>query len=112
MTEKLQAIEMCLNLHGVYEDYPFDDNWTAMRHKENKKTFAFIYRHKGRLQMNVKVVPEIGAVLRQLYDCVEAAYHMNKLHWVTVVLDGSVGDDVIESFVVDSYNLSAPKRRK
>ncbi len=102
---------MCLKMRGVYEDYPFDDNWTAMRHKENKKTFAFIYRHKGRVQMNVKVVPEFGAAFRQQYESVEEAYHMNKLHWVTVVLDGKLPDGVIEGFVRDSYTLTAPKRR-
>lgn len=109
MTEKIQAIEMCLQLNNVYEDYPFDDNWTAMRHKENKKTFAFIYKHNGRLQMNVKVLPEVGAALRQQFQSIEAAYHMNKMHWVTVVLDGKLPDEIIRKIISDSFNLTLPK---
>lgn len=45
MRERKEAIEYCLTLGNAYEDYPFDDaNWTVMRHRENKKTFALIFR--------------------------------------------------------------------
>ncbi len=106
MTERKQAIAACLQFDGVYEDYPFDDNWTAMRHLHNKKSFAFIYRHGNGVQMNIKVLPEVGCYLRQHYAAVVPAYHMNKTHWVTVVLDGSLEDELIVSWLADSYKLT------
>ena len=54
MTTREEAIGLCMELPGVYEDYPFDDgNWTVMRHGSNKKMFAAIYRHQGCMWMNV-----------------------------------------------------------
>lgn len=110
MTERKQAIEQCLLFADVYEDYPFDDNWTAMRHKDNKKTFAFIYRYKNQMRINLKVRLETGFYLRQRYQSVTEAYHMNKLHWVTVVLDDSVPDSEIATWLKDSYELTATKK--
>ena len=44
MRTRQEAIQYCHSFKEIYEDYPFhDDNWCAMRHKENKKTFALIY---------------------------------------------------------------------
>ena len=48
MRERKEAIEYCLTLGNAYEDYPFDDaNWSVMRHRENKKTFALIFERQG-----------------------------------------------------------------
>ena len=45
MTEKREAIEMCLTFAGAYEDYPFDEGiWAAMRHESNRKVFALCLR--------------------------------------------------------------------
>ncbi|CCZ94485.1 putative uncharacterized protein [Corallococcus sp. CAG:1435] len=110
MTEKIQAISMCLTFPDVYEDYPFDLNWTAIRHRSNRKTFAFVYRRNNALFINVKVLPELGAVWRQQYpQSVTQGYHMNKLHWVTVALDGKLPDSVILRLLTDSYNLTKSK---
>ena len=40
--DKRELIEYCLTYADAFEDYPFDENWTAMRHSGNKKSFAFI----------------------------------------------------------------------
>lgn len=106
MTERKQAIEACLKMPLVYEDYPFDDNWTAMRHVHNKKTFAFIFRHNGVIKMNLKVLPEVGCYLRQRFSSVQPAYHMNKLHWISVVLDGSICDEEVILWIEESYRLT------
>ena len=112
MTEKIQAISMCLTFPDVYEDYPFDLNWTAMRHRSNRKTFAFVYRRNNALFINVKVLPELGAVWRQQYpQSVTQGYHMNKLHWVTVALDGKLPDSVILQLHAPAVIPTRPSRQ-
>lgn len=113
MLTRREAIEACLALPDAYEDYPFDDpNWTCMRHGSNKKIFALIFEHEGRIWINVKNSPDWGDFWRREFPSVVPAYHMNKLHWSGIILDGSVQDDVIERMLRDSYDLTAPKRRK
>ena len=56
-----EIIDLCLTFAGAYEDYPFDNvidenACTAIRHKQNKKTFAFIMRHNGELYLNLERV--------------------------------------------------------
>lgn len=110
MKTKNEAIDFCLSLGLCYEDYPFDDNWAAIRHNQNHKTFAFVYQRNGANYVNLKAVPELAAVWRQTYPSVSAAYHMNKLHWITVALDGVMADEDIFALIKDSYELTAPKR--
>lgn len=106
---------MCLQFQNVYEDYPFGDfNWAAFRHTGNGKIYALVYDRGGRTCLNLKAIPELGAVWRQNYPAVTQAYHMNKLHWITVVCDGTLPDNVIYGLINDSYNLTLPacgKRR-
>ena len=111
MTTREEAIGLCMELPGVYEDYPFDDgNWTVMRHGSNKKMFAAIFSHQGGMWMNVKAEPSWGDFWRGTFDAVVPAYHMNKLHWVSIILDGSMSDEEIRRLVHDSYRLTAPKK--
>ena len=112
MTERKQAIDACLTFPNVYEDYPFDDfNWTVMRHKGNKKAFAFIYRHNGQMKINVKAQPFLVEVWQRQYSAVTSGYHMNKRHWVTIVLDDTLPDDVILQLLSDSFELTKPTIR-
>ena len=55
--------------------------------------------------INLKVDPEIGVELRERYPAVQPGYHMNKKHWITVVMDGSVPDKLIRQWVDHSYEL-------
>ena len=57
-----ELIDFCLTFPAAYEDYPFDDitdagAWTVMRHRSNKKSFAFIYERYGKLRINLKCDP-------------------------------------------------------
>lgn len=108
-TSRAAVVEFCKALGAdVYEDYPFDDgNWAVMRHRTNKKGFAFLYEHQRRLQVNVKCAPEWTGFWRGNYESVIPAYHMNKVHWNTVILDGSVPDSDIMTMISESYNLTA-----
>ncbi|OWA37557.1 hypothetical protein B9G55_05765 [Saccharibacillus sp. O16] len=109
---KQRLIEYCLTCVGAYEDYPFDETWTVMRHVGNKKSFAFIYNRDGRDCANLKCDPMRAAMLRDLHEDIKPGYHMNKEHWNTVILDGKLEDEDIFDLVRHSFELTRPKIRK
>ena len=112
-----ELIEYCLTFPDTYEDYPFDDipdsaeAWAVMRHRLNKKSFAFIYE-RGGLCVNLKCKPDRADFFRHIYTGVTPAYHMNKEHWNTVRPDSDVPVDELYSMIEHSYRLTMPKRRK
>lgn len=109
MTTRQQVIDACLALPFTYEDYPFDDaSWTAIRHRGNRKIFALIFDREGNTWVNVKAQPQWGDFWRHTYTAVVSAYHMNKTHWVSVILDGSVPRSIILRLLQDSFVLTAP----
>lgn len=110
--KKEELISLCLQLGGCYIDYPFDDVWAAIRHRESRKTFAFIYEHKGNLCANLKCEPMEGEFLRSVYSGVIPAYHMNKTHWNTVLLDSDVPLQELKEMVNKSYKLTKPTRKR
>jgi predicted DNA-binding protein (MmcQ/YjbR family) len=95
---------MCLSLKGVTEEFPFGEN--TLVHKVMGKMFALtdIENFKS---INLKVNPETGVELRERYPSVLPGYHMNKKHWITVMMDGSVPDRQLRQWILDSYNLVA-----
>ena len=112
MTTREDAIAACM-LDDAYEDYPFDDaNWTVMRHRLGDRCFAMIFEREGHVWMNLNQTPEDCFILRELYTAVLPAYHMNKRHWVSLVLDGSMTDDAILPLIRKSYDLTAKKLRR
>lgn len=110
LTDRKSLLEFAKTLGAdVTEDCPFDDpNWTVLRHWGNKKWFLLLYEYQGRLQANVKCAPEWIAFWRDAYPGVLPGYHMNKSHWNTIVLDGSVPDGDVKTMIADSYRLTAP----
>ena len=108
MKTRREAIEMCLGYADAYEDYPFhDSNWTVMRHKTNRKSFAYIFEHEGCIWINVKCDPMDGDFLKSAYPAIVPAYHMNKRHWISVILDGGLTDDDIGMLIEDSYRQTS-----
>ena len=112
-----EIIDFCLTLPGAVEEYPFDDvidesAWTAMRHRANKKCFAFITVHNGRLIANLKCDPMEADFLRQAFVDVTPGYHMSKVHWNTVTIGGDVPDAELKSMIERSYDLIKPKVRR
>lgn len=113
MITRREAIDACLALPDSYEDYPFDDpNWTVMRRRTNRRMFCAIYEREGRIWLNLKAEPNWGDFWKTVYPAVVPAYHMNKLHWISVILDGSMTTSDICHLIDDSYALTAPKTRK
>ncbi len=111
MKERKEAIEFCLSLKKTYEDYPFSDtNWTIMRHKDNRKMFAAIYERQGKIWLNLKCDPNLTYILRNSFESVIPAYHMNKIHWNSVILDESVPEVEVKNMINHSYELTKSKR--
>lgn len=113
MKERYEAIEFCSKMKDVIEDYPFHDpNWTVMRHVANKKVFAWIYDKDGHIWINVKCDPEWRDFWRSAYASVVPAYHLNKEHWNSIILDGSVLDQDIERMIEESYELTKSRKKR
>lgn len=107
MKEKTEVIAYCLTYQNVYEDYPFHDpNWCVIRHKKNQRVFAWIFEKDGLIWINVKCDPEWREFWRSAYDAVKPAYHLNKTHWNSIILDGTIPDKEIGRMINESYQLT------
>lgn len=113
MTTRAEAIAACLRFGDAFEDYPFDDpGMTCMRHGSNKKIFAFIFEREGRIWINVKTEPLKVDFWQAAFDAVKPGWHMNKRHWISIILDGSMDEADICMLIAESHALTAPRIRK
>ena len=113
MMTRADVVTACLRFSDAYEDYPFDDpNWTALRHKTNQKIFALVFERDGRIWINLKAEPMRAEFWRAAYPAVLPGYHMNKRHWISVILDGSMDDNEILPLIEDSYELTFDRRSR
>jgi predicted DNA-binding protein (MmcQ/YjbR family) len=113
MTTRREAIDYCLTLDGVFEDYPFHDpNWCVIRHQDSRKVFAWIFNKDGLVWVNVKCDPQWRDVWRQAFASVIPAYHLNKEHWNSIILDGSVPQADVKRMICESYDLTAGKKKR
>ncbi len=62
--------------------------------------------------INLKCDPEVAAQLREQHDAVQPGYHMSKKHWNTILMDGSVSDQLVKQWTDDSYQLVVNKLPK
>ncbi|MBR5287826.1 MAG: MmcQ/YjbR family DNA-binding protein [Clostridia bacterium] len=113
MTTREEAMAFGLSLPGTFADAPFhDDNWTLVRRCDTRRVFLWVYERLGSLYMNVKVEPEMGIIWRGAYAAIQPAYHMNKEHWITVRLDGSLPPQLPGALIEQSYLLTGKKQRR
>ncbi len=77
--------------------------------KRQERYFALV-NLDGDLSINLKCDPALALELRERYSSVTPGYHMNKKHWNTVMLDGTVPDKEIFSWIDHSYNLITRKK--
>jgi len=102
--------EYCLLKKGVTESFPFDE--TTLVFKVMGKMFA-LTDTENEFSINLKCDPEEAIELREKYLAVQPGYHMNKKHWNTIYIDGSVSDEKLKAWIDDSYWLisnSLPKK--
>lgn len=110
--EEQEMIVHCLIYPDAYEDYPSDEEWVVMRHRENRKSFAFVYEHGGHLCVNLKCEPVSADSLRSAFSGAVPAYHMNKVHWNTVLLDSEMPWDELQQIARRNYELTRPKQQR
>ena len=103
--------EYCLSKKGVTEEFPFGEDTLVF--KAGGKIFLLTGLGDTSLQFNVKCDPDRAIELREQYDAVQPGYHMNKKHWNTVTIDGSIPQQLLKEMIDESYNLvvqSLPQR--
>ena len=114
MKTREEALSYGLSFPDTYQEAPFHDiNWQLVRVKKSRKAFLWTYEKDGFINLNLKVDPQWRDLWRKTYAAVLPAYHQNKEHWNTVVLDGSIPDDVIKRMIAESYDLvtDSPTKR-
>jgi predicted DNA-binding protein (MmcQ/YjbR family) len=102
----------CLSKPGTTEETPFGPETLVL--KVSGKMFALTgvdtFSH-----IALKVEPENGAALREQYTSVVPAYHMNKKHWINVLMDGAIPDKLVKKWIDESYELvvaGLPKKER
>jgi predicted DNA-binding protein (MmcQ/YjbR family) len=106
--EQLRAL--CLDQPGAEETFPFSAELSVF--KVAGKVFALTALDETPLKVSLKCVPEVAVKLRIEYPAITAGYHLNKQHWNTVLIDGSVPDDLVREMIEDSYDLVRAKLPK
>ena len=105
--------DQCLSLPGAVEEFPFGDEVSVF--KVGGKMFALCGLDARPLQLSVKCEPDIAAQLRAAHPAIVPGYHLNKRHWNTITLDGSLPDQMVSDLLADSYDLvvaSLPRARR
>lgn len=97
----------CLSFTGAEETFPFGSNTSVF--KVAGKMFALSQLGADSLRISLKCEPELAEALRGSHAAVLPGYHLNKRHWNTVIIDGSLPDDAIHSMIEDSYDLVVSK---
>jgi predicted DNA-binding protein (MmcQ/YjbR family) len=107
--------QYCLKKEQASEDFPFDDETIVFR--VGGKIFALMGIYDRPLTVNLKCNPELAIELRERHEEVRPGWHMNKKHWNTVTLSGTLSSKEIFSMVDHSFELvkkgiNTPRRKK
>ena len=119
---KQEFLEYCLNTYGTSPDYPFDEDFetAVLRHADNRKWYAIVMRVSRRkfdfdsddvidvvnLKLPTEMFGSFGAS-----DGVYPAYHMNKLHWISVLLPDAP-NDIVQFLVNVSFEATKSSKKK
>jgi predicted DNA-binding protein (MmcQ/YjbR family) len=109
--EELRA--HCLGFAGAEETFPFGPLTSVF--KVAGRMFALSQLGGSPLRVNVKCEPLLAEQLRAAHTAVLPGYHQDKRHWNTIVIDGSLPDQMIRDMIEDSYDLvvsSLPRARR
>ena len=119
--DRKEVLDWCRQQYGTEPDYPWKDRNAVLRHTDSQKWYGVILEvNRSKLGLdgigtveilNVKCDPLLIGTLR-MRPGFYPAYHMNKYHWNSIILDGTVPDDDIKNMIDDSFDLTKPKAMK
>jgi predicted DNA-binding protein (MmcQ/YjbR family) len=98
-----QLRDHCLAFAGAVEEFPFRPELSVF--KVSGKVFALAPLQDRPLNVSLKCEPGLAEQLRSTYAAIRPGYHLNKRHWNTVQVDGSLPDQLVLDLVEDSYDL-------
>ena len=99
-----------LQKNGITEEQPFGPE--ALVFKVVGKMYALIAWQATPLRITLKCDPDLALSLRNQYTAVQPGYHMNKKHWNTITLDGTISNDEIPNLIDHSYTLVVKSLKK
>jgi len=105
-----QFRDYCLSKPDVEEGLPFGGD--VLVFKVQGKMFCLTVLDNAEFTFNVKCDPEKAIELREQYPAVMPGYHMNKKHWNTIIVDGTLSNDFLRQCIDDSYSLVYKKPKK
>ena len=119
---KQEFLEYCLDTYGISPDYPFDEDFetAVLRHTDNRKWYAIVMKVSRRkfgfendevidvvnLKLPTEMFGSFGAT-----DGVYPAYHMNKLHWISILLPDAP-DDIVQFLANVSFEATKSSKKK
>jgi len=95
--------EFMLTMPGTVEERPFTPEVPV--YKVMGKMFAYVSPNKQPPWLTLKLDPAMGRLVRSTHRSVLPGYHMNKEHWNTIILDGSIAEGEILAWIEESYDL-------
>ena len=104
------AAHTALKLPEVTVTQPFGDGCDVF--KVMDKVFMLSFHLEGKAAINLKVLPDNGNMLRDIYPFIRAGWHMNKQHWISVFTDEALEDELLQDLVLNSYELVVSKLKK
>jgi predicted DNA-binding protein (MmcQ/YjbR family) len=104
-----RVIAECLAKPGSSEEYPFGDGVAVF--KVSGRMFALVPLGESPGSVSLKCDPDLAVSLRERYAAITAGYHLNKRHWNTIALDGTVPEDELFELIHHSYELVAGRAR-
>ncbi len=102
--------EYAISKPDVEESFPFGPETLVF--KIAGKVFLLMGLEHDPLQFNVKCDPERAIELRDEYECIIPGYHMNKKHWNSVIVDGTLTSKKLKEQIDHSYDLVKPKAKR
>lgn len=108
----MDLIRHCLAKRGVSQEYPFGPSPMVM--KVGGKMFVLISEENS-IHISLKCDPVIAANLREQNPAIRPGYHLNKTHWNTITVDGSLSEEELHGMIDHSYDLvlkSLPKTKQ
>jgi predicted DNA-binding protein (MmcQ/YjbR family) len=103
MIEAEELRDLCLGFSGSVETFPFGPQTSVF--KVAGKMFALSQLPGSPLRVSLKCEPPLAEQLRAAHPAVLPGYHLNKRHWNTVIVDGSIPEQAIREMMEDSYDL-------